>query len=97
MSSQLVVPNSEAAILMRLIQSKEEMSRGAAQFLLSLDFSPADVERMNFLAQRSQNGSLSAEETAELDSYLHVGNLLTVMQSKARVQLKTHEHPSASQ
>jgi hypothetical protein len=97
MSSQLVTPNSEAAILARLIQAKEEMSHEAAQYLLSFDFSSSDAERMNFLAERARDGSLSAEETAELDSYLHVGNLLTIMQSTARIHLKTRGPSSASQ
>ncbi len=46
---------------------------------------------MNLLAERSREGGLSTDEEAELDSYLHVGNLLTIMQSKARVYLRTHE------
>jgi hypothetical protein len=46
---------------------------------------------MNLLAERAREGGLSAEEEAELDSYLHVGNLLTIMQSKSRVYLRTQE------
>jgi hypothetical protein len=42
---------------------------------------------MNHLAQLAQNGNLSEDERAELDSYLHVSNLLAVMQSKARRSL----------
>lgn len=36
---------------------------------------------------KSEAGALTPEELAEFDSYLHVGNLLAVMQSKARVVL----------
>ena len=46
---------------------------------------------MNLLAERAREGALSAEEEAELDSYLHVGNLLTIVQSKSRVYVRTHE------
>jgi hypothetical protein len=49
---------------------------------------------MNLLAARGP-ASLSPGEEAELDSYLHVGNLLTIVQSKARVYLKTHEGPAS--
>jgi len=42
---------------------------------------------MNSLAQLAQRGALSDDERAELDSYLHVSNLLAVMQSKARRSL----------
>ncbi|MGA2132660.1 MAG: hypothetical protein ABSH50_10230 [Bryobacteraceae bacterium] len=39
------------------------------------------------LAERSESGELTEEEGLEFDSYLHVGNLLAVMQSRARVAL----------
>lgn len=93
MGFQIVPHNSEAAIPAR--QSRTEMSREVAQYLLSFDFEPDDIERMNFLAERAREGSLSQEETAELDSDLHVGNLLTIMQSKGRQRLKLKD-PSAA-
>ena len=77
-------PNTEAAILARLIQAKESISRDVVEYLLSIDFESSDIERMNFLAERAREGNLTAEETVELDSYLHVGSLLSIMQSKAR-------------
>jgi hypothetical protein len=43
---------------------------------------------MNLLAARSRAGNISPEEAMELDTYLHVGNLLTIGQSKARVYLE---------
>ena len=92
---QLEAPNSEARILARLIQAKEHMNRDVAEYLLSIDFSQEDIDRMNFLAERAREGVLSSEETLELDSYLHVGNLLTIMQSKARRYLRP-EDPSQS-
>jgi hypothetical protein len=54
MSSELDIPNSEAAILARLIQGKEQMNREVAEYLLSIDFSREDVERMNLLAERRE-------------------------------------------
>jgi hypothetical protein len=83
--------NTESAILARLIQSRTEMDSHVAQYLLSLDFEPVDVDRMNLLAARSRDGEISPEEEAELDSYIHVGNLLAIMQSKARVYLRTQK------
>lgn len=87
MSSHYGASNTEAAIVTRLIQARADMSRDVAEFLLSINFSEDDVDRMNLLAERARQGTLSSEETAELDSYLHVGNLLTVVQSKARSYL----------
>jgi hypothetical protein len=89
MSSQLLSPNREAAIWARLIRTVEEdLSSEAAEFLLSIDFEEADRQRMLKLAEQSEAGILTAEEQAEFDSYLHIGNLLAVMQSKARLALK---------
>lgn len=84
MSSQAAPPNTEAAILARLIQAHDTMSREVAEYLLSIDFESSDLQRMNALAEHAREGILTSEEAAELDSYLHVGSLLSIMQSKAR-------------
>ncbi len=71
------------------------MDAHVARYLLSFNFEPGDIERMNFLGERAREGTLSPEEAGEIDSYLHVGNLLTVMQSKARNWLRGQdESPS---
>ena len=95
MSSQVITPNTEAAILARLIQARDGMSPDVAKYRLSIDFGAEDTERMNVLAERAREGDLTAEEVAELDSYLHVGSLLSILQSKARRLLKS-EGPAAS-
>lgn len=97
MSSQVVTPNTEAAILARLIQAKDSMSRDVAEYLLSIDFESKDLERMNLLAERAREGQMTAEETVELDSYLHVGSLVSIMQSKARRFLKSQDPASRRQ
>jgi len=89
MGSELLNLNLEAAIWARLMQAqKNELSPQAAEFLLSIDFEEGDRQRMMQLADRSEAGALTAEEQAEFDGYLHIGNLLAVMQSKARLALK---------
>jgi hypothetical protein len=93
MGSQLLSPNSEAAIWARLMQAqKDERSSEAAEFLLAIDFDERDRQRMGELADRSQAGTLTAEEQTEFDGYLHVGNLLAVMQSKARLAINRKPH-----
>ena len=90
MSSQAITPNSEAAILARLISAQETIAAPeVAQYLLSFAFQPSDIERMNELAERSQAGTLTESEREELEGYVHVSNLLAVMQSKARQFMKT--------
>jgi hypothetical protein len=90
MSSQVIAPNTEAAILARIIQADErELTPDAARYLLSMRLPAADEERVNELSAKAQRGTLTEPETQELDSYLHIGFLLGVMQSKARMLLKT--------
>jgi hypothetical protein len=81
----------------RLIQSRVELVPSVARYLVSLDFGAGDVERMNFLAQRAQAGSLSRDEAADMDNYLHIGNLLAIMQSKARTSLRQRNGSSPDQ
>jgi len=97
MSSQVTSSNTEAAILARLIQigEEEQLSRGAAEYLLSIRFGERDIARMNELSELARQGKLTSQEQAELDSYLHVGGLLSILQSKARRLLKS-EVPASS-
>jgi len=89
MSSHITSPNTEAAILRRIIPVEEaDLSRGAAEYLLSIRFGERDTARMNELSESARQGKLTSPEQAELDSYLHVSNLLAVMQSKGRRALQ---------
>lgn len=90
MSSQVVTANTEAAILARVIESgPSAITPDVAQYLLSIQLPPADEERVNELSAKARAGSLSEAETQELDSYLHIGRLLAIMQSRARRLLKS--------
>jgi hypothetical protein len=92
MNSQLLSSNTEAGILARLIQTTpEDLSRDTAAWLLSFRFDDTDVLRMNELSEMARLGTLSVADAAELDSYIHVSNLLAVMQSKARRALRSTE------
>jgi|HubBroStandDraft_4_1064222.scaffolds.fasta_scaffold247877_2 hypothetical protein len=90
LSSQVVTPNTEAAILARIIQSEErELTPEVARYLLSMKLPSSDEERVQELSAKARSGSLTDSETQELDSYLHIGILLGVMQSKARRLLQS--------
>jgi len=92
MNSELVSHNTEAGILARLIRNREDvLTRDAANYLLSFRFDDNDVSRMNELSEMARLGTLTQADAAELDSYIHVSNLLAVMQSKARRALRTTE------
>jgi hypothetical protein len=63
-----------------------------AGYVLRLGFGDADRARMGELSDKSQSGSLTADERAELEAYCHAAAFLSVLQSKARVALRT-AHP----
>jgi hypothetical protein len=89
MSSQVITTNTEAAILARVIESgPSDITPDVARYLLSMQLPYADEERVNELSAKARAGSLTERETQELDSYLHIGRLLAVMQSRARRLLK---------
>jgi hypothetical protein len=80
--------NNEAAILDRLIvPAHGDLSAEAARSILSLEFHASDVRRMNELSSKAQEGLLTAEDEAELESYRTIGYLLELMRSKARLSL----------
>ncbi|MCI0702218.1 MAG: hypothetical protein L0241_14135 [Planctomycetia bacterium] len=60
-----------------------------AGYFLRLGFSDTDRSRMGELSEKAQTGSLSADERAELEAYCHASAFLSVLQSKARVALRT--------
>jgi hypothetical protein len=59
-----------------------------ARYLVSLEFSSADKARMHELAVKNQAGKISPQELRELDGYVKAGDLLAILQSKARMALK---------
>ena len=81
---------TRASILELVIDpARGDLSAELARHILSLDFPAADQARYAELAARAQAGTLSAEERAELDDFLNVGDFLTILQSKARASLGT--------
>jgi len=95
MSSQLIAPNTEAAILARMLESDErELTPEAARYLLSIQLPSGDQDRVDELSAKARAGLLTEAEGQELDGYLRIGSLVAVLQSKARRRLK---HAPSSQ
>jgi hypothetical protein len=89
MRGDTMTTNSEAAIFSRVLEPEKPMlSHDAARSILALDFTTADRERMNTLAAKARAGELTDDENEELDNYVRVGDLLAIMQSKARRSLR---------
>ena len=64
------------------------MATPLAQSILNLDFPDADAARTVELNAKANEGLLTEEETAELEAYVNIGDLLAYWQSKARQVLQ---------
>ena len=84
MPSTTAAPN-ELTILRRVVEPGQPfLSTEAAQAIGRLDFSASDRERMNELAEKNREGQLTDDEDEELNCYIRVGQILGILQSKAR-------------
>jgi hypothetical protein len=82
-------PFAEGAIWGRLLWPGGKMlSVQAARSILRLEFTREDTARMHELAAKARDGELTSAEQDEIRTYERVGNLLALMQSKARQRLK---------
>ncbi len=80
---------NEAEIFSRIFEpANPNLSSAAARSIFKLDFHVADRARMDALAQKARLGKLNKQEDAELELFIQVGHVLTIMQSKARQSLK---------
>ena len=82
---------AQSEILDRIIEPQHGgFSEEHARYVLSLDFSADEHRRYAELAAKANDGSLDAEEQADLDEFLSVNAMLAVLQSKARISLRKH-------
>ncbi|HUY90069.1 MAG TPA: hypothetical protein VMV10_15135 [Pirellulales bacterium] len=73
----------EASIFERLLIAPE-----SAEALLSVCFSPQDEDRMRELMEKDNQGTLNADEQAEMEAFRQVGAFLAIAQAQARLRLK---------
>lgn len=79
----------ETALWGRLLDPvSTALSPEAARYLLNLRFPQSDLDRMQELAEKAREGTLTLEEHIEMDNYERVGHVLSLMKSKARQSLK---------
>ena len=64
------------------------MSPETARTYLQLGFRRSHRQRVDTLSDKAQRGALTPAEDQELDEFIRVGNLLAILQSKARQALK---------
>ena len=66
----------------------ECLNTGALQAIVDLRASPQDVERIEWLGERANEGLLTIEERQEYQTSIMFANFLGVLQSKARLKLQ---------
>jgi hypothetical protein len=87
---------TDAQILSEVIApERPDFAPEVARPILSLRFSEPQKSRMRELAARNAEGTITEIERAEMESYRRVGNLLALLQAKARLSLK-HAQSDAS-
>ncbi len=60
----------------------------SARALATMEADPVAQARIEELAEKCNEGQISAEERQEYETYVHVGNVLAILQAKARLHLK---------
>lgn len=64
------------------------MSQDLAHSLLQLRFDADAESRIHALLQKDREETITASEAGELENYRRVGQLLDLLQAKARVSLR---------
>jgi hypothetical protein len=67
---------------------RADLPPAAARSILRWKFSPKSVARMNRLAARNSQGTITESEREQLEGFLRVGSLVNLVQAKARHSLK---------
>jgi hypothetical protein len=75
-------------ILLEILTGGQPLSPDVAQWLLTLKFTEKQQSRMLNLAERGNEGSLLPGEREEMCRFADVGDLLSILHSKARMALR---------
>jgi hypothetical protein len=87
---------SRAGIFVRLWENEDgRLPLPLARHIVKLGFPEADKDRMHELALKNQQGQISHSELEELDNYVQAGEILALLQSKARSTLQKSKRNSA--
>jgi hypothetical protein len=79
---------TEADILDQIIEPGQPgLPPESARAILALRFGPNAVQRMNELAEKNRQGTLTDAERELMEKYLRVGNFLNLLQAKAHRSL----------
>ena len=80
---------TESAILSRIIKPDHPaLPATVARMILEWQFTDDDRARMHTLLEKAKDGTLTRSEKSEAETYERVGNLLSILKSKARRSLR---------
>lgn len=86
--SKIAEHDTESEILKKVIEAdRGGMAPEAARAFLSYRFDETAIARINALAEKNRQGTLTEAERTLLESYLGVGNFLNLLHAKARCAL----------
>ena len=86
--NSVTTTNNQAEILGRAIDLHlDQLSPEVAQFIVSLELTENDANRMQELAEQARNDSLSESDQVELEEYRRCGRLIELLKLKARMIL----------
>jgi hypothetical protein len=82
---------TQSAVLDRLLDPLAQcLTVTAARRILTLRADPVAQERIDELAEKSNERELSADERAEYEVYVSTGTFIAILQAKARALLAEH-------
>ena len=85
----VMVANNEASIFERVLdRNGSRLSPAFAADILTWNFDPSDHVRMDELASKSTAGTMSESERLEAEDYCVVGDLLAILQARARLAMQ---------
>ena len=89
MNTAKSIADPELAIWERVfLPDPRRITQEQARYLLDVRFPQSDLDRINELSEKADAGTLESEEKAELERYVHIGHLLSILKAKVRGRLK---------
>ncbi len=78
--------NSNANVLDRLLDPiSQSLNLENARAIAEMEATPEDQRRILDLAEKCNQGDLTPDERDEYETYVHAGNVISVLQAKARL------------
>lgn len=87
MASAATETRDDLKLFLRL-WDRQQLTPALAKHVLKLNFSANDRRRMKALAEENRAGAISPADLHELDSFVRVGTIISILKSRARRLLR---------